>query len=401
MDKHVFMYSILFFNRLQLVWLLSKKQFQPLRIEKEIIMPGFNYGGGQGDGTSWSSERGNGPAPGGGSQGNAGNHDSSNGSGTGSAVGSTGVNQSVGDNLARSLGLNPKDFAAYFLREDGQVVGITTYSLGDAYGVVLGFAQLPGGGNSGNGAGTPNATSTYQGDVSDARVAALYKILADNRALATSTQAGTRITKAKQAMIAAKKELAIIDYTLQGRAQQNTAVADAIKFTADFMAEITGKYSQQASALAQEYAEHAKGKTLRNVDEALAAFNNYKNSLGAKFSAADRNAIANALNSVQYSSYATQLAKFSKGFGYYGVATDTYETVKELIKAFLTDNWRPALVKIEAMTAGKVAVVAVAFTFAALAGTPIGILGYGVLLALTSALIDDALINKINTSLGL
>lgn len=83
------------------------------------------------------------------------------------------------------------------------------------------------------------------------------------------------------------------------------------------------KYSQQDSALAQEFAEHAKGETLRNVDEALAAFNNYKNSLGAKFSVADRNAIANTLNSVQYSSYATQLAKFSKGFGYYGVATDT------------------------------------------------------------------------------
>jgi len=365
-------------------------------------MPGFNYGSGQGDGTPWSSERGSGPAPGGGSHGNAGNNNGSNGSGngTGSALGTTGVSKSVGDNLARGAGINPDAFVAYILREDGHVLGITTYSLGDAYGVDLGFAQLPGG-NGGTNAGTPNATSTYQGDVSDARVAALYKTIADNRALATSTQAGTRITKAKQAILQAKMELAAIDYALQGRAQQNTAVADAVKFTADFMAEITGKYSQQASALAQEYAEHAKGKTLRNVDEALAAFNNYKNSLGAKFSAADRNAIANALNSVQYSSYATQLAKFSKGFGYYGVATDTYETVKELIKAFLTDNWRPALVKIEALTAGKVAVVAVAFTFAALAGTPIGILGYGVLLALTSALVDDALINKINATLGL
>lgn len=39
-------------------------------------MPGFSYGGGVGDGTSWSSEHGSGPAPGGGSNGNAGNHDS-------------------------------------------------------------------------------------------------------------------------------------------------------------------------------------------------------------------------------------------------------------------------------------------------------------------------------------
>jgi hypothetical protein len=37
-------------------------------------MPGFSYGG-QGDGTNWSSERGTGPEPGGGSTGNSGNHD--------------------------------------------------------------------------------------------------------------------------------------------------------------------------------------------------------------------------------------------------------------------------------------------------------------------------------------
>ncbi len=36
-------------------------------------MAGFNYGGGPGDGTGWSSERGNEPSPGGGSHGNAGN----------------------------------------------------------------------------------------------------------------------------------------------------------------------------------------------------------------------------------------------------------------------------------------------------------------------------------------
>ncbi|HEI8868261.1 TPA: hypothetical protein SLG40_003818 [Serratia odorifera] len=40
-------------------------------------MPGFNYGGGVGDGTNWSSERGETPSPGGGSRGNAGNRDNS------------------------------------------------------------------------------------------------------------------------------------------------------------------------------------------------------------------------------------------------------------------------------------------------------------------------------------
>ncbi|NIY48164.1 hypothetical protein [Cedecea colo] len=53
-------------------------------------MPGFNYGG-KGDGTSWSSERGSGPAPGGGSTGNSGNRDPG---------GNTGAPQSVQKQLA-------------------------------------------------------------------------------------------------------------------------------------------------------------------------------------------------------------------------------------------------------------------------------------------------------------
>jgi len=42
-------------------------------------MGGFNYGGGKGDGTGWSRERGSEPAPGGGSQGNGGRDSSSSG----------------------------------------------------------------------------------------------------------------------------------------------------------------------------------------------------------------------------------------------------------------------------------------------------------------------------------
>lgn len=90
-----------------------------------------------------------------------------------------------------------------------------------------------------NNAGTPNTTSIYQGDVSDARVAALKQVIAKNYALANSTQAGNRIYKDKKYTIHAKKELAIINYTIQGRVRQTTSVADAVKFTADFMAEVT------------------------------------------------------------------------------------------------------------------------------------------------------------------
>lgn len=49
-------------------------------------MGGFNYGGGKGDGTSWSSERGSTPEPGGGSHGTGGRDSSSSGNSKGAAI---------------------------------------------------------------------------------------------------------------------------------------------------------------------------------------------------------------------------------------------------------------------------------------------------------------------------
>lgn len=43
------------------------------KIKEEFHIPGFSYGG-KGDGTNWSSERGSGPEPDGGSTGNSGHH---------------------------------------------------------------------------------------------------------------------------------------------------------------------------------------------------------------------------------------------------------------------------------------------------------------------------------------
>lgn len=49
-------------------------------------MGGFNYGGGKGDGTGWSSERGDGTTPGGGSHGTGGRDSSSSGNSKGAAI---------------------------------------------------------------------------------------------------------------------------------------------------------------------------------------------------------------------------------------------------------------------------------------------------------------------------
>lgn len=54
-----------------------------------------------------------------------------------------------------------------------------------------------------------------------------------------------------------------------------------------FYQTLTEKYSK----MAQELADKSKGKKIGNVNEALAAFEKYKDVLNKKFSKADRDAI--------------------------------------------------------------------------------------------------------------
>ncbi|CNL32298.1 Colicin-Ia [Yersinia frederiksenii] len=119
--------------------------------------------------------------------------------------------------------------------------------------------------------------------------------------------------------------------------EEHAAAKDAVKFTADFYKELTSKYGDSSSKIAYELAEAAKGKQIRNADEALSSFDKYKDVLNKKFSVKDREAIAKALESVDRGLMAKNLAKFSKAFNYVGHTVDVYDVVIELNKAVKTD----------------------------------------------------------------
>ena len=186
-----------------------------------------------------------------------------------------------------------------------------------------------------------------------------------------------------------------------GVTQRKIELQDALKFTADFYKELTGKYSQKASVLAQTFATQVKGKSLRNIDEALVAYERYRNSLGAKFGAKDRNAIINALQSVKYADLSGNLSKHSKALGYYGGFADGFGLIQDIINAFKTNNWRPVFVKLESLVVGKLAIGVTAFAFDIIAGAPLGIIGFALIIALVGALVDDSLMNSINSKLGI
>lgn len=183
--------------------------------------------------------------------------------------------------------------------------------------------------------------------------------------------------------------------------EESDTVKDAVKFTADFYKELTSKYGDNASQIARELAEAAKGKQIRNVDDALKAFDKYKDVLNKKFSVKDREAIAQALESFDRDLMGKNLAKFSKAFNYVGNTVDVYDVVIELIKAIKTNIWRPFFVKVESMAVGRAAAIITAFAFSIIIGMPIGILGFALIMASVSMLVNDELVEEINKLMGI
>lgn len=197
----------------------------------------------------------------------------------------------------------------------------------------------------------------------------------------------------KQANDKAKQEA-------EAKAEQDR-VKDAVKYTANFYTELTNRFGEQSAKIAQELADAAKGKQIRNADEALKAFNKYKDVLNKKFSVKDREAIARALESLNRDQMAKSLAKFSKAFNYVGWTIVGYDTVKEIEKALESNNWRPVFVKLESLAAGRAATALTAFAFSIILGAPLGILGFAIMMTLVSAFIDDSLMEDVNKLIGI
>jgi len=100
-------------------------------------------------------------------------------------------------------------------------------------------------------------SDTYQADISDTRIAVLKKIIDDNANLANSTQAGRRITAARNKSWEAKNELGIIHFVRQKR-HEKVALAEArarAEAEARARAEAEARARAEAEARARAEAE--------------------------------------------------------------------------------------------------------------------------------------------------
>lgn len=189
---------------------------------------------------------------------------------------------------------------------------------------------------------------------------------------------------------------------IEGGEQKETGeILSAIKFTSDFYKELTERWGEKSAEIAQELAWEAKGRQIRDADEALEAFEKYKDVLNKKFSTKDQEAIGKALESLTQDEMTKNFARFSKGFGLIGSGIDAYETAVELKKAMNTNNWRPFYVKLETLAAGKVATFLTAFAYSIILGTPMGILGFALIMTLVGFFVNDKFVEKINRRLGI
>ncbi|MEC5509944.1 BREX system ATP-binding domain-containing protein [Klebsiella oxytoca] len=181
---------------------------------------------------------------------------------------------------------------------------------------------------------------------------------------------------------------------------EEAAVKDAVKFTTDFYKEVLKVHGAKAEQLAKLLANQAKGKKFSNAEAALKAYAKYQGNINKKINAKDRAAIAKALESRNVNDIAKKVTKLSKGLGYVGVTMDVVDAYNELVKAVKTDNWRAFYVKVQTIAVGYAATEMAALAFGAILGGPIGLLGYGLIIAGIGALVNEKVVDEANKIIG-
>ncbi|HAU9749900.1 TPA: pore-forming bacteriocin colicin K [Escherichia coli] len=184
-------------------------------------------------------------------------------------------------------------------------------------------------------------------------------------------------------------------------ALEKSQIKDAVDTMVGFYQYITEQYGEKYAKIAQDLAEKSKGKKIQGVDEALAAFEKYKNVLDKKFSKVDRDAIFNALESVNYDELSKNLTKISKSLKITSRVSFLYDVGSDFKNAIETGNWRPLFVTLEksAVDVGVAKIVALMFSF--IVGVPLGFWGIAIVTGIVSSYIGDGELSKLNELLGI
>lgn len=258
-------------------------------------------------------------------------------------------------------------------------------------------------------------TDLYKGDLSDARINALNKTIADNMKMARLKQSGTRITKARSEIIKAKKELGMINLVRQKNQQAAGDEREMLDKAAGLITDTGGKLAdylgEKYRTVAKEIADNIRnfqGKNIRNIDQAMASLNKVISNPRMKINKADKDAIINAWRSLNASDMADKLGNLARAFKAVDIVQKVEKIRQKSIEGFETGNWQPLMLEVESwvlsglaasfalgILTSLIALVSLYFPISSVALTIFGI----ILLGIAATFIDADLVDEINNEL--
>ncbi|ELK2379634.1 hypothetical protein RU030_004485 [Salmonella enterica] len=388
-------------------------------------MPGFNYGG-HGDGTSWSSERGDGPKPGGGSHGRGGgkNRDrgrSGKGKGTSTRMRppttadiAAQYNSFGGTQITASMvsNIRPDGFGGYLADIAGASHTVSSETGVETTNSVAGFTGVPvstGKINSGNGgSGSGNSGFTWGGEVkSDSVDKAIQdvnqKILDMQKQLPVlettmkekqeeaerfkkmfRNHSYYRIRDAQRAYDDAMKKhkqlednIRALKGSLSELEKQKdinekevlTKTSELITTMGDKVGEYLGvKYKTLAKEIAYEI-KNFQGKTIRSYGDAMASLNKILSNPGLKVYKGDKDALVNAWRQVNAQDMANKLGNMSRAFKVADLVMKVEKVREKSIVGCDTGDWGPLILEVESWVLSGIAYSVVLSIFSATLGT--------------------------------
>lgn len=409
-----------------------------------------------GDGTNWSSERGNqSPRP----EGNSGNNDKNNSPSTPqqkqiSAVQSDPiVREKLANLLIATRALDPSAkvhlvglSASGTLSISIENLDVEQASTLQLSGMLLGFKfsqgklvlgemetghKLTGTGssnNSGNSGGIDGiisnadkatkpqaqpsieerAAKLYGSDrVSRKALINMYKESKSKGAIPSKVKGDLR--KKVQMMLDEDKKVA------DEEASKKLAEKDLLVKTAELMQDsgekVSGIASSKYKSLAKEIADNIRnfqGKNIRSYNDAMKTLNRLTSNPNMKINAKDKAALINAWKSIDRGNMAARLANLSKAFTAAGWAIKVGKVYEKSVIGYETNNWGPLILEVESwVLSGITSALALAIlsaivsTFLVVGSLPAtAVLIAGTLgIVYVASLIDDKVAEKVNSQL--
>lgn len=408
-----------------------------------------------GDGTSWSSERGNqSPRP----EGNSGNNDRNSSPSTPQAKQIAAVQSDpvVRDKLSKLLiavkainpsakvhlvGLSPSGTLnisidninveqASTLQLSGMLFGLK-YSGGQTvFGDLETGHKLTGSSsstNSGSSSGmdgiisnAANANKPQGPATVEERAAKLYSDRVSRKALVNMYKE----TKAKGAIPSFVKgdlrnkvqmmldeDKKIIDEANKKKLTEKELLIKTADLIQDAGEKVSGIASAKYKSLAKELADNVRnfqGKNIRSFNDAMKTLNRLTANPNMKISATDKAALINAWKSIDRNNMASRLANLSKAFTVAGWLSKVEKVTEKSIIGYETGNWGPLILEVEswvlsgitsALALAVLSLIVSTFLIAGSLPATVTLIAGTLGIVYVASLIDDKVAEKVNSQL--